>query len=153
MKKIFLNNKCFTLVDDEDFDSLNQFNWFVVNGYARRQKKIKGVPIRIYLHRVVTNCPDNFCVDHINGNRLDNRKENLRICTKADNQKHSKLIIKTNTSGFRGIVPQKNRWRARISLDNKTRHIGYYDTKQEAAKAYNKIAREYYKEFATLNPL
>lgn len=150
MRKILLKDNRFALVDNDDFYRLNYFNWNYFNtGYTARC--VKGRPL--YMHREVMNCPKGLCVDHINGNRLDNRKANLRICTKAQNQCHSKLSI-TNKTGFRGVVLHKSgKWRARISVKNKTKNLGYYQDKINAAKAYNDAAQMYYGEFASLNSI
>lgn len=94
MKKILLNNNNYAIVDDEDFEFLNKFNWHKSEtGYAVRCEKRKT----IRMHRLIVNCPDDMLVDHINGNRLDNRKQNLRICTFNENirnRKNIKIILR-----------------------------------------------------------
>jgi hypothetical protein len=91
-------------------------------------------------------------VDHINGNTLDNRKFNLRICTAAENTKNTKLKS-SNTSGYKGVAwhTGTNKWRAYIVLDNRQKHLGLFKTKEEAALSYNEAALKYHKSFARLN--
>lgn len=151
MKKILLKGERFALVDNEDFERLNQFNWSYFNtGYVARC--VKGKPS--YIHREIMNPLKGFVVDHINRNKLDNRKENLRICTRKQNSQNSKLLFTTNKTGFRGVVLHKSgKWRARISVDNKTKNIGYFKNKIDAAKAYNNAAKMYHGKFASLNPV
>lgn len=83
-------------------------------------------------------------IDHINGNRTDNRIQNLR---EATNQENSFNKPTSGTSGFKGVYRQNNRWRAKIMLDGKSIHLGYFDSAEEAAEAYNKKAKEIHGEF------
>ena len=91
-------------------------------------------------------------VDHINGNPLDNRKSNLRICTNAENQRN-RGVNKNNTSGYKGVcwAKQNKKWKARIKHNGKLIHLGYYKDKEEAARAYDKKAKELHGEYAYLN--
>lgn len=118
------------------------------NGYVR--VRIDGVG---YLaHRVAWlivhgSCPD--LLDHKNGNRLDNRLQNLRPASPRLNQANRR-IAKNNTSGVKGIIKEKGRtkWRARIRFHGKLLHLGAFDTKEEAAAAYASNAQRYFGEFA-----
>lgn len=102
------------------------------------------------LHRVIMGNPDGV-VDHINGNSLDCRKENLRVCSQADNARN-RGIGSNNKSGYKGVfLAQGKYWAASIVKDRKKIHIGYYKTPELAALAYNKKATELYGEFANLN--
>jgi hypothetical protein len=86
MKEIQLNKGMVALVDDEDFRTVSLFKWYVATtGYAVHGERVNGKQLKIYMHRFVTNAPKNMQVDHINANRLDNRKENLKICTAREN--------------------------------------------------------------------
>jgi hypothetical protein len=91
MKEIKLTKGKTAIVDDEDFDRLSQYKWqFAVIGYARRTVYVKGKKGRqtLYMHRDILATPSDMFTDHINGNRLDNRKENLRVCTQAENNRN-----------------------------------------------------------------
>ena len=114
----------------------------------------KNITKMQYFHRLITSAQKGQFVDHINGNTLDNRLENLRLCSNTQNVRNSK-IPKTNTTGYKGInyVPRnpKKPWSARIAVNGKGKHLGYFKTKEEAALAYNKAASLYYGEFAKLN--
>ena len=98
------------------------------------------------------NPPKGMVIDHINHNGLDNRRENLRICTNAENQRN-RGKQKNNTSGYKGVDWRKDhkKWRARINKDNKTIHIGYYNIIEEAARAYDAKAKELHGKYAQLN--
>ena len=142
----------FALVDDEDFEKVNVFNWSVMKNdntyYAMRVLKGKA----ILMHRMVINTPSKMQTDHIDGDGLNNQKKNLRICTVAENSRNRRLSGK-NTSGFRGVawIKKDKRWRAMIKFDNKSIWLGQFTNKIEAAEAYNKAREKYYGDFAKLN--
>jgi len=116
-------------------------------GYARIRQGNK----RVSLHRLIVQPAAGLVVDHINFNKLDNRIQNLRICTHKDNSHHSTMRSK-NKSGYRGVVWHKRdrRWQASIR-DGKIIFLGNFDTAVEAALAYNVSAIKYHKGFASLN--
>ena len=91
-------------------------------------------------------------IDHINMNVLDNRKENLRKCTKSENARNTEKR-KDNTSGAKGVCwsAEKRKWRVTITVDKKTLHVGYFNNKNQAIEKYNEKAVELHKEFARLN--
>lgn len=93
-----------------------------------------------------------FVVDHINGNGLDNRRENLRISTQAQNLWNAKKH-KDSSSIYKGVSKRRNdtNWSARIMKNGKAQHIGMFTTETEAASAYNRVAKELFGEFAILN--
>ncbi len=161
MKKIPLSQGKVALVDDVDYDRLVAMGKWCINskGYAVRFlhfKKPFGKRYReiIRMHRVIMDCPDGVFVDHINGNPLDNRKANLRICSNSENLRNRK-IARNNSSGFKGVHWRKDvrKWRSRIALDNKQKHLGYFDCPLQAAHAYNQAAIQHYGEFARLNEI
>ena len=158
MKEILLaNGKGVALVDDADYERLNQYKWYVKKCdstmYARRNSKSpSGENKQTYMHHDVIGYDGNGERDHINHNGLDNRRSNLRVCTRSQNAQNRKLYGR-NTSGYKGVSwdrPMK-RWRASIKLNGNTRHIGYYFCIVKAAKAYDEKARELFGEFANTN--
>jgi len=134
------------LIDPEDVQFVKQQYWYI-SGYGYVESK-NGQR----LHRLIMNAPPEKCVDHINGNKLDNRKQSLRLCTSTENCRNRGMQI-NNTSGYKGVnwYPQTNKWRAHIKVNGVSKHIEYSETKEEAALAYNKAAIEYFGEFARLN--
>ena len=143
MKNIILNQNSFAIVDDEDFEFLNQWKWSMDGkGYACHQG--------MKMHRVITDAPANMFCDHINGNRLDNRKCNIRFVTNKQNIWNQKKKS-TNTSGYKGVSFQNGKWHSKITANGKQYHIGYYETKEEAAKAYDEKAKELHGDYARTN--
>jgi len=160
MKIINLTQGQSTQVDDEDFEKLNKYKWFAwfcksTNSYyAIRQTK--GTPqIVVRMHREVVNCPKGKVVDHINGDTLDNRKENLRICTQGENTKNRRDKNKNNTSGLKGVCLRKTKhkgkvyqtWVAQIGIDKKRVYLGSFKTKELAHEAYKEASKKYHKEY------
>lgn len=159
MKKIHLTQGKFALVDDDDYERLMAMGkWRIGNdGYAvksKRKRKDTGEWTNeiVLMHRVIMNAPKGMCVDHIKFDRLDNRKSNLRLCTRTENNRNVGLS-KNNTSGFKGVSFMKNRGKhfAQITVDRKNLFLGYFDDPKEAAKAYNLAAMKHHGAFANLN--
>lgn len=153
MNQIKLSSDKVALVDDEDFEYLSQFKWYDAHGYAARNYFIKGKHIHVSMHReILGNIPSNVQTDHINGNKLDNRRENLRLCNNAQNNQN-KGLTKDNTTGFKGLrwyKPSK-RWQVRIAVYGKQIHLGYFKDITKAVKTYNTAAKKYHGEFAYQN--
>lgn len=145
------------LVDDDNFDYLNQFVWKVikkVKTYKDVQSTHFGRIVR--MSRLVMGITDpNVYVDHKNGNTLDNRKENLRIATPKQNSRNIGKRRGNFTSIYKGVNWNKKskRWTARISTDSGRKFLGYYATEKDAALAYNKAALEFHGEFARFNSI
>lgn len=147
MKKIFLTQGKFSLVDDSDFDFLNQWKWhYNAQGYAIRRQWFKGGSSKfIRMHRLINETPNDLETDHINRNKLDNRRSNLRSVTKSQNS-INKGLKSTNTSGCKGVVFDKRRskWFAQIMLNQKNKFLGYFDYFGDAVKARKKAESIYH---------
>lgn len=155
MKKIPLTPTGFALVDDEDYDHLSKWSWHrEMLGkkhkapYARRGTNYYGgVKKSKAMHRYLLDAPNGLEVDHINGNTLDNRKANLRLCTRSENAKN-KAVYRNNKSGCKGVnLHSSGKWRARIQVDGKRISLGLYDSLDEAKIAYSTAAKKYYGRF------
>ncbi|MGB4824970.1 MAG: hypothetical protein WBP82_08725 [Leuconostoc mesenteroides] len=151
--KIQLTQGQITIIDDEDFDKINHIKWsanycggkYYARGYCKITKK------NICLHNILLPKKDNSKVDHKNGDSLDNRKSNLRYLTLLCNRKNRRMQ-KNNTTEHRGVyLTNKNKYAASIRDNNKLIQLGLFNTKEEAALAYNNAATKYHKEFVRLN--
>lgn len=158
MKEIPLTKGMVALVDDADFDFVNQWNWYACHArygkfYARRDEQLNYHRTRIYLHRVLSGAKREDYVDHRNGNTLDNQRCNLRICTQSQNAANAGLQ-KSNTSGFKGVAwdKTKNAWVVQIKVNvNKQKFLGRYADPVEGAKVYDVWAEKIFGEFAVTN--
>ena len=163
MKKIPLSRGRFALVDDEDYDWLMSWKWHLVVdrnncAYAiRHTGTVNGERGIIRMHRLLMNTPSGMEVDHADGDGLNNQRNNLRNCSKAENQRNKKRQA-NNTSGFKGVVidyenrlKRRKRIRAKIGYNGKVILLGRFSTVVDAAKAYDAKAKELYGEFARLN--
>lgn len=140
------------LIDNEDLTAVERILYWRVSpdGYVHGNDPENGKDVR--LHRLVMGEPKGLEIDHINGNKLDNRRENLRECNRWQNKANTR-IISTNTTGYKGVSWHKDKWQASIRVTGRLLYLGRYETKQEAAMAYNIAAREHFGDFAWLNPL
>jgi hypothetical protein len=153
MKLIPLTQGKFAKVDDNMFDYLNQWRWYYRSGYAVRMSHTEnGRRGTIWLHREVVNAPANKQVDHIDLDKLNDQSVNLRTCTHAENQ-HNGPKRTTNKSGYKGVcwVKAKQKWVAQIEMNGRGRTIGAFSDPVNAAKAYDKVARDLFGEFAKTN--
>jgi hypothetical protein len=156
VKRVQLTRGFYALVNDEDFEKVNQHNWCATpkryTWVACRSVWYDGRNHMVYMHRVITGAVHGELVDHINGNGLDNQRHNLRICTKAQNNQNRRRAQSTNTSGYRGVFYEKNirKWRAQISMDNKNIHLGVFTSKANAARVYKRASRALYGEFSPI---
>ena len=150
------------LVDDEDVDKILQHTWYV-NSTSVKERGMhyfytvthsRGKKQFIYLHRFLLGCTvnDGFDVDHIDHNGLNLCKQNLRKCAHKDNIKHQNKHI-GSTSGYKGVHWSKcaERWQARITSDNVEYYLGLYDSKEAAARVYDKACIHFHKDFSILN--
>lgn len=146
----------FAIVDAEYYSYLTQHKWHFDGRYAVRmqflgringKKKFK----KNRMHRTIIQASPGMEVDHINGNGLDNRKSNLRFCSRQQNT-HNQKHQKGRASKYKGVNKRKNKWQARIQLPNKKRIcLGAFYDEADAAKAYNEAALKYFGEFSRLN--
>lgn len=154
MKKIQLSNSNqFFIVDDQDYESISSNSWFLAHGYVSRTIVINGKNYQQRLHRQLLGLEpyQEMTGDHINNNKLDNRRSNLRICTQGENNMNS--TRKTNKSGYKGVSwkVSHGKWCSQISYQGKVTYLGLFKDIKEAARAYNDAAKELHGEFAWLN--
>jgi len=153
MREIILKRGEICVVDDEDYEDLAKHKWYSnSDGYVVRGFYVNGKTKLLRMHRCVMNPPPHLEIDHINHNKLDNRKENLRVCTHHQNQ-FNQGIQANNTSGYRGVYWRKdeNKWRAQIGNFGRRIYLGSFTDKHEAVRAYNKKAIQLYGIFAQIN--
>lgn len=146
----------YAIVDTEDYDGLNKRKWCFQKGtttcYAVRNGKIGDKHVTLRMHRLILDIPKGMDTDHRNHNGLDNRKCNLRLCSRAENQ-CNRLPTRGCASRFKGVSQNGAGWQARIHKNNKRIQLGTYKSEIDAAKAYNDKAKELFGEFARLNDI
>ena len=156
MRLIPLSQGHHAIIDDEDFENVNRHKWYLAHSYAVRRVtnhnwKVLGLPKQreLSMHRFLMNPPSGKHVDHINGDALDNRRCNLRICTPHQNS----MNIRIKNGRYKGVSWNclSKKWQATIKFNNKGYHLGHYADPVEAAKAYNAKAKEFFGPFACLN--
>ena len=150
MKKIelrgFRGKGKYVIFDDEDFDCIQDKKWHLgTRGYAQSD----GTS----MHRYIMKCPKGLMIDHINSEKLDNRRENLRICDNSQNLMNQNRKTFTKSSIFKGVHWKKDikKWQAKITKQKKTYHLGYFTNQENAAKSYDGAAKTLFGEFARLN--
>jgi hypothetical protein len=155
MKEIPLTKGMVALVDDEDFDFLNQWKWHASKHYNNYYAARRPYPERkvIKMHSVILDVPTGYLPDHKNGNTLDNRRENLRICTFAESAHNTGISSRIKSSRFKGVYWSKDdkKWRSYIKANGKRLSLGFYHDEVLAALAYDEAATKYFGEFARLN--
>lgn len=157
VKKIQLQGKHgngkFVLVDDGYYDELSQHRWYLgVNGYVTRGEWDGSTTKAVLMHRQIMSPPDGMVVDHVNMNKLDNRLENLRLATTAENVRNGNKR-KTGDNPYKGVHFQKHigKWKVEITKDYKNHHFGVFEDPELAARVYDAKASEMFGEFARLN--
>ena len=146
------------LVDEEFLDFVSKYSW-TISGAGYVSTKIRNVDQKIemiYLHNIILTSVDGKEPDHINGNKLDNRKINLRLSSRKENcQNRPKMNSEKRdlSSKYKGVskTSKGRKWRARISVDGIPTLIGYFDDEIDAARAYNEAALRHHKKYAKLN--
>lgn len=162
MREIELSNSHLkTTVDEGDCAAVSDRSWYLVkrNGdlhYA--YTSLSGRPVN--MHNFILDSPEGYEIDHKNRNGLDNRRRNLRVCKHAENL-YNKRKYKNNKSGYKGVYwetrpsppyrSNKGSWAAQLRIRGKKKFLGYFNTAERAARAYDIAAKKYFGEFARLN--
>jgi hypothetical protein len=156
MKEIPLTHGAFCLVDEQDYDNIMQMKWYLAqDGYAAKgipHPLLKGKTSRLLMHRKIMGLEhgDPRQVDHINRNRLDNRRVNLRICSRAENNRNMSLR-KDSVSGRKGVSLHRRsgKWQANIQVDGTFKYLGLYSSIDDAYRAYCDAAEKLHGNFAS----
>lgn len=151
MKKIPLSQGLFALVDDEDFEVLNQYKWSILTSKTKDRVGSFYAQSRIdrhthaLMHRFLLKPEKEQYIDHIDGNGLNNQKENLRFLTTSENG-HNIGRWTTNKSGYKGVhwSSRDKRWVAQIQVRNKRTRLGYFKSAEEAGNAYKEAEEMYF---------
>lgn len=151
-KVLFFNTAKYALVDKEDYEKIKAYCWYYNDGYVKANYR-KGHPRINKLHRLIMSAEKNIQVDHINGDTLDNRKDNLRLCTGAQNVRNTHKLNSNNTSGYKGVFYDNtyNKWIATFMYKGKKKMLGYFNTAKEGAIAYDRKVRTITDPFLTCN--
>lgn len=150
---ISLSHGKFTVIDAADAERVQGIRWYALNTNRSKWYAAAWVGGRlIYLHRHLLNAPKGTVTDHIDGDSLNNRRANLRLCTRGQNARNVRSM--TNTSSrYKGVTWCKwsGRWAAYIHLNKRIRNLGRFESEIEAAHAHDAAARKLHGEFARLN--
>lgn len=150
-REIKLSRGLVALVDDEDFEWLNQWKWCYGNGYATRRQYIgDGRYTGFRMHRLIVGLAtgEGHQVDHINGDRLDNRRSNLRICDVSNNKANCKPYA-NNKSGYKGVYKDRSgKYTAQIRVAGVINYLGTFADPKDASRAYMDAAIKMRGEFA-----
>lgn len=135
-------------VDKDDEWVFARYCWSI-DGHGYIKACERGTHDKVWIHRLIVDCPDGYIVDHINGNPLDNRKSNLRVATRSQNNMNRK-IQSNNNSGVTGVsfYQRKNMWSSEILVNKKKIHIGYFDKFDDAVAARKKAEEKYFGEYS-----
>ena len=130
--------------DLEDYDKIKTYCWYLSNN-----KYLAAGNKNLLFHRLIMNCESNMVVDHINHNKMDNRKSNLRVCKQNNNSANCK-VSKNNTSGVTGVCwnNKRNKWEAKIMVNRKTINLGRYNNFEEAVVARKQAEEKYFGEYS-----
>lgn len=161
-KTIPLTRGQYAIVDDEDYERLSKMKWTYLHKHGKSEGEGYGVHYyrvgskvkAVQMHRLITDAPAGMDVDHINGDGLDNRKSNLRVCTRSQNLRNQRVKSNKKGSRFKGVhrIPNpKNPFVASIYVSGRLRYLGVFHSEVAAALAYDDAAKIHYGEFARLN--
>jgi hypothetical protein len=158
MKEICLTQGKVAIVDDEDYEWLTRYKWYVAvrkgnPDYAIRHIWRNGKRTTTTMHQEILKPPIGMVCDHINRNGLDNRRCNIRICTQGNNCMNQNAERPRSTSCYKGVSLRSDgkTWRSRLKTKNKIYNIGTFNSEIDAAMAYNEVAKKMFGEFARLN--
>lgn len=152
---ISLTQGMIALIDDRDYALVQGRRWFAAKARAglvyAHHTAWKGKNVTVRMHRLIAGAVDGEIVDHVNGCGIDNRRANLRKCSRSENCWNQKK--RPGSSPYRGVTlsPTGNRWHAMICVNRKPWMIGSYLTAEDAARAYDEVAKREFGEFARLN--
>lgn len=154
MKKIQLTQGKVAIVDDRDYEWLSKYKWcYHHHGYAIRRVALKSTES---MHRVIMNTPKGMETDHIDGNKLNNQRNNLRICNSQQNKMNASKSKNKKSSKYKGVSIVGNYYHSSIMINGRTKVKTFPLTKDgeiQAAKHYNELSERYFGEFAKLNPV
>lgn len=159
MKKIKLTRGKVALVDDADFDWLNQLKWYASEAkkntfYAMRVNCYGGERVSIFMHRLIVGLTDRkILVDHKDGNGLNNQRQNLRSATPTQNCYNRRFYKAKKSSKYKGVYLDRpgGSWYSKIQINRVRKYLGMFKSEIDAAIAYNEAATKYHGEFARLN--
>lgn len=139
------------MVDDSDYEWLSKFKWYIdFAGYARREIRVDGRRTVIFMHREIMNTPSGSDTDHINGNRIDNHRCNLRVCTHAENTRNTKIHSDSKT-GIKGVSKSGRKskpFSSFIYINKRQTRLGYFATAKEAQQVYIAASLKHYGAFS-----
>ena len=157
-RRIKLTRGQYAIVDVEDFEQLNQYKWQCsCYGYATRSvteaNDLGSRQVDVYMHKVLCPTPEGMVTDHVNRNKLDNRKANLRPATRKQNNWNRSPKTDNRKTRYHGISWKKDvkKWRVRLAINGKSQSFGSYSDEIEAARAYDRVAKQHRGPFAVLN--
>lgn len=154
MKSVPVSDSLRATVDGEDFDLVSRYKWSLLTGAKNHKYAIAYISDEyLLMHRLISGVTGKSVVDHKNGDGLDNRRKNLRICSHAQNIWSSRINdFSKKTSRFKGVYLRKNgKWRADIKIHGKKKCLGTFVEETAAAQSYDMAAMKYFGEFACTN--
>lgn len=154
--EIPLSRGLVAIIDERDLPLVCHIKWHATSSlrdtiYAANTRQREGRRKLTLMHRVIADAPDGMLVDHRDGNGLNNRRSNLRLCTNGENQRN--MRSRTGSSRFKGVVWHSVRkyWQAGIQHEGRYHWVGQFSTEEEAGRAYDEAALRLFGEFARLN--